>query len=233
MAKINVPRAELCELCGLPADADDETLSRRMAELLAAREAGQAQAVAAAAEQQEIAQDKRIVAAAINDGRLPAERATFWLDALKRDRGNRVIIASLAPGLKPAETVAADAESERTHTKLMARLGLAPEPRTVAASADPFADQRERQVLDAFGLPVAQTPAPVVIQKGTDPADWTREQRADAMQRKLGPRFHPGTKPAPPADVVYIPSPNDPYRWDGSTGQFVEKHPYREVPRNG
>jgi hypothetical protein len=75
--------------------------------------------------------------------------------------------------------------------------------------------------LDAF-------PAPVVIKKGVTVQQYTDRQRQDAMLRRLGPRFHPGTQPPPPGDVVYQPSPNDVSEF--RDGQWVEKHPYREVP---
>ena len=42
-------------------------------------------------------------------------------------------------------------------------------------------------------------------------------------------RFWPGTEPPPPGDVVYIPSPNDVARFYESTGQWVEKNPFREI----
>lgn len=227
MAKINVPRAELTRLCGLPADADDETLSKAMAELLAAAEARKAQSVAAAAEQQLVAEDKRIVAAAINDGRLPVDRAAFWLDACARDRSNRQIIASLAPGLQPAEKIAADSQAEATHAKLMARLGLGPEPRTVAAS---FGDWG-----DTYGAPspyaTPETPAPVLLSKGTAREDYSREEKYQDFIDKLGLSRRLGVPKPPPGDSWYVPSPNDHVEF--KNGEWVDKAPYKEVSGNG
>jgi hypothetical protein len=60
-------------------------------------------------------------------------------------------------------------------------------------------------------------------------ADWTPRQAQDAMLRRLGRRFWPGTEPPPLGDVVYIPSPNDVARFYESTGQWVEKNPFREI----
>jgi hypothetical protein len=85
-------------------------------------------------------------------------------------------------------------------------------------------------VVDRFGFPKAQVPDPVVIKKGVDPSQWTQREREDAFQRRLGQKFWPGTKPAPAGDVVYQPSPNDVTEFNESTGQWVEKHPYREIP---
>jgi hypothetical protein len=98
---------------------------------------------------------------------------------------------------------------------------------TVAASGDPFADLRERQVLDAVGLPVAQVPPPVVIQKGVPVEERTQKQHEDVMLRRLGPRFFPGTEKPPATDTVYYPSPNDVVEF--KDGQWIEKQPYREI----
>jgi hypothetical protein len=232
MAMIEVPRAEVAKLVGLPADATDEELQKAMAEVAASQKAREAESVAAAAEAREAAQDRRIVAAAVADGRLPASRAEFWCAALKNGNreANRAVVASLAPGLRPAERVAAETEMDRVHNKVMAQLGVVPTNplRSVAASGDPHADLRERAVLDVFGLPVAQTPAPVLIERGVDPADWTPKQAQDAMLRRLGPRFHPGTQAPPKGDVWFQPSPNDVVEF--KDGEWREKRPYREVP---
>src|ERR1700739_2969522 len=99
MAEIQVPRAELAELCGLPADSTDEELRKRMAELIAAHEAREAKAVADAAEQHLRDEDERIVNAAIAAGKFGPQRKQFWIDACARDRSNRQLIASLHPVL--------------------------------------------------------------------------------------------------------------------------------------
>jgi hypothetical protein len=119
----------------------------------------------------------------------------------------------------------------------LARKGFKTPPRTLAAAgheptvigggaAPPPAPA---PVLDAFGFPLPQIPAPVVIKQGVPVEQWTQRQREDAMLRRLGPRFWPGTKPPPAGDVVYIPSPNDTSSFDESTGQWREKKPYKEV----
>jgi hypothetical protein len=225
-----VPRAELAAMLGLPADTDDETLRRAMAELLAsveAREAREAESVAAAAEQRLQAEDRRIVAAACNEGRLPSTRIEFWCSALQQDRErNRATIASLSPGTFMSTVQVAADDLDRVHAKVMAAWGV-PQPQKSVAASSPEA-LRERQVLDAFGLPVAQVPPPVLLRKGTDPADYTREQQYQDFAHKLGGKFTEGVPKPPAGDVIYSPSPNDPYRWDESAGRFVEKIPYRE-----
>jgi hypothetical protein len=101
---------------------------------------------------------------------------------------------------------------------------------TVAASSDPFADARERQVLDQLGLPVAQVPPPVLLQKGIDPADYNREDQYRDFMHKIGLGRQLGVPRPPAGDSWYQPSPNDPYRWDASAGRFVEKQPFHEAP---
>jgi hypothetical protein len=231
--KVQIPRAELAELVGLPITASDEELRQALTDAAAALDAQEAAKAVAAAEAAACAEDRRIAIRAYNDGKLPRHRIDFWVDAMKRDReGNRSVIASLAAGLFPVEKIAVDNEVDRVHNAVLGRLGIAPtpSPRTVAASGDPQADLRERAVLDAFGLPTARTPKPVVIQKGVDPSQWTEKQRQDAALRRLGQKFWPGTEKPPAGDTVYYPSPADPYRFDEATGQWVEKHPYREIP---
>jgi hypothetical protein len=236
MADIAVPRAEVAELLGLPADTDDETLRKAMADLVAAHQAREAEAIAAAAEQRLVAEDRRLVIAACNAGKLPANRIDFWCGALQRDRvGNRAILASLAVGLPPTEKIADDAVVEGVHAKVLGRLGISTQLQrsvaaTVAASASPVADAQERQVLDVLGLPTAQVPAPVLLSKATNPEDWTWQQKSDFFQRHiLGGRFKEGTQRTPQvSDVYYQPSPNDPYEF--TNGEWVEKKPYKELP---
>jgi hypothetical protein len=227
-----VPRAELAALLGLPPDTDEATLRRAMADLVATHEAREADAIAAAAEQRLQAEDKRIVAAAINEGKLPKDRFEFWCSALQQDRPkNRSIISVISPArppLPPAERVGVDGDLQRVHAKVMAQLGVPQPLRSVAASGDPQADLRERAVLDAFGLPVAQVPPPVLLRKGTSPADYTPEQQYQDFAHKLGGKFTEGVPRPPAGDTWYAPSPNDVTEF--VNGEWREKHPYRELP---
>jgi hypothetical protein len=180
-------------------------------------------------------EDARVIAAAANDGRISADNVLTWANAMRADRdGTRRTLASLT-------SIKADLSTEQVHAKVLGRLGINPTPtapRTVAA-----ADYRPTHVgggtappppppasrVDAFGFPVADIPAPVVIQKGKPVSEWTPREQQDAMLRRLGQKFWPGTKPPPAGDTLYFPSPDDVSEFDESTGRWVEKNPYREV----
>ena len=71
-------------------------------------------------------------------------------------------------------------------------------------------------------------PAPVLLRKGTDPADWTPEQQYKNFVHNLGGKFATGVPKPPGGDVIYQPSPNDVVEF--RDGQWVEKNPYREIP---
>ncbi len=234
--KITVPRGELLRLLGLPQDSamsDAELVER--AQRRAAELAGERSV--AAAEQLARAEDRRIVLCAVNDGRIPKGRIDFWVDALQRDReGNRALLASFAPGLRPAEQLVVDAEVEATHRRVLERLGLG-QPQTVAAAeqlspyprtvrdADGFGRSSGERVPDPYIIP--DFPAPQRVSQGKPMSEWTEQERADAVQRRLGPRFYPGTQPPPKSDQWYWPSPNDPFEFDEGLGQWREKRGYR------
>jgi hypothetical protein len=189
-----------------------------MREMLASHDAAvaasEAQVAASAEERQLRAEDRRLVNAAYNDGRII--NRDNWVQHLAADRvGNRALLASLAPGLRPNERVVVDEGLEQTHRQVMARLGIQPPPgakpspaRTVAASYE-APTPSNGPILDDLGLPIPQVPPPVRISRGVDPSQYTERERQDAMLRRLGPQFHPGTKPPPAQDVWYQPSPND------------------------
>jgi hypothetical protein len=230
---VQVPRAEIAELLGLPADTPEDVLLRKFYEGAAALAVQEEAQAVAAAEAAACAEDRRIVNAAYNAGKFPASRVEFWTDALKRDRErNRALVASLTPGLVPVEKIAADTDVEAVHNKVIGQLGFAPKssPRAVAASGDPFADGRERAVLDAFGLPVADVPPPVLLRKGTNVEDYTQEQHFDRFMNMLGGKFKASAKPLPQGDSWYLPSPNDTSEF--KNGQWVPKRPYRELGPN-
>jgi hypothetical protein len=231
VAKIRVPRTEVCDLLGLPVDVDEETLQHAIAEAVERQKSREA---LSAAEQEARAEDRRLVAAAFNDGRIV--NCDKWINALAADRtANRALMASLAPGLPPAQKVPVDPELDRVEAQVMARLGPARAPsaqslRTVAAAGTPPAESRPWRhstsglrstgpaatgPLDDLGLPIPGVPDPVRIQRGTPPEQWTQRQQEDFFLRQLGPRFYPGTQPPPQRDVWYQPSPND-------VSEFVE-----------
>lgn len=217
--KIAVLRSKLTEMLGLPANSDDATIRKAMQEASEAHQASiadhEAQVAASAQEQRLRAEDRRLVNAAYNDGRI-ANRDN-WIQHLAADRAmNRGLLASLAPGLRPDEQVVVDDGLDQTHRQVLARLGINPPPgakssppRTVAAASYQAPPPSNRQAVDDLGIPIDIVPPPVRISRGTDPSQWTERERQDAMLRRLGPRFHPGTKPPPAQDVWYQPSPND------------------------
>ncbi|WP_247600183.1 hypothetical protein [Mycobacterium intracellulare] len=233
---VNVPRAEILRLLGLSSDVDDQALQQAIDSRLADIEADKQSQLVSAAEQRAQAEDRRIVVCAVNDGRLTANKIEFWCDALQRDReGNRAILASLAPGLRPTEQLVVDAEVEATHRRVLERLGITAPPRPVAASEQLTPYQRAVRNAPGFGagsgladpFTKADVPPPVRISRGKPESLLTDRERADALQRRLGPRFHPGTKPLPKGDKWYQPGTNDPYMFDEATGQWRENPNYR------
>ena len=229
--KINVLRSTLTEMLRLPPDSDEATIRKAMREAIAANEATtaahEAQVAAGADEQRLQAEDRRLVNAAFNEGRI-MERDR-WLGYLAADRpANRALLASLAPGLRPDEQVIVDEGLEATHRAVMARLGIksAPEaanartgePRRVAAASrptPPWAPSKPPPIgapVDGLGLPIPQVPPPVRISRGTPPEQWTERQRQDAALRRLGPSFYPGTEPPPAQDVSVSAQPERPQR---------------------
>ncbi|MGF2944726.1 hypothetical protein, partial [Mycobacterium sp. Lab-001] len=193
-----------------------------------------------AAERLARAEDRRIVHAAFNEGKIGGNKVEFWCDALQRDReGNRAVLAALAPGLPPDRKLPVDPEAEQAHRSVLRRLGVQEPARQVQAASDetPYQrgvrehDQRvrdqKRVTYDDLGLPIAPVPAPVVVSRGKPKQLWTDQEKADALQRQLGQRFWPGTKPPPKGDQVYIPSPNDPYQYDEATGEWRSKQNYQ------
>ncbi len=217
--KIDVLRSTLTEMLRIAPNSDEATIRKAMREAIAANEATIAaqhrQAATSAEEQRLQAEDRRLVNAAHNDGRILNRED--WAQHLAADRvANRALLASLARGLRPDEQLVVDEELEASHRAVLRRLGIqsppsakSSAPRTVAAASNFDAVARERAVLDDLGLPIAQVPPPVRISRGSDPSDWTERQRQDWALRQLGPQFRPGTKAPPAQDVWYQPSPND------------------------
>jgi hypothetical protein len=208
---------ELLEALGLPTGGTNEELVREIHKAAARIGAAKEAEKVAAAEARERAEDKRIVAAAVADARIPESRKQFWIDALGRNRdANRDVVASLTPipaFMRPITT--------------QRQAGVPTPPQSVAASGDPFADGRERAVLDSLGLPVADMPAPVLMRKGVNVEDYTQEQHFDRFMNMLGGKFKASARPLPQGDSWYLPSPNDTVEF--KNGQWVPKNPYKEV----
>ncbi|CAG6851138.1 hypothetical protein PICSAR240_03912 [Mycobacterium avium subsp. paratuberculosis] len=217
MGMVNVPRAELARLVGVSPDVDDLTLQQAIDSKLAQNEAEKHAHAVSAAEQRARADDRRIVIAAYNEGRIPQSRIDFWCEAMQRDRaGNRAILAALAPGLAPPEKLPTDPQIEHVHAKVLARMGIrppasAPTSQTVAASSPPPSPG-----VDDLGIPIAPLPPPVRIVHGKDPATWSKEERDNALLYGLGPRFAAAAAargiPRPPGGSGYYqPTGIEPY----------------------
>lgn len=184
-------------------------------------------------------QDARLVVDAANDGRIDPGNVPEWLNAMRADpERTRVTLASLRSVRRDVLAAAGiDPEIEVTHHKVLQRLGIQSAPRTVAASAELTPYQRAVRNADGFGQrsgerladPFAKPdiPAPVRIQRGKPMSEYTDQERADALQRQLGPRFYPGTQPPPKGDKWFQPSMNQPYEFDEATGQWRENPNYR------
>ncbi|MGH6683970.1 MAG: hypothetical protein ACRECA_08645 [Pseudolabrys sp.] len=162
------------------------------------------------------------VVAAIKDRKILAAHKEPWLTAFKADfDGSKAVLASLSPGSTGGVVAAAarsdvNSELERVHGQVLARLGITPPAakpapsRTVAASYPP---SNAPVVRDMLGLPIPPVPPPVRISKGVPRSQWTRQQEADYVQRRLGQRFWPGTTEPPKGDVWHWPDPNAPYEF--------------------
>lgn len=226
---VRVPRAEIVRLLGLSPNVDNVTLQREMDSALARIRTDKAAAAVSAAEQRARAEDRRIVIAAYNEGKITQSRIDFWCSAMQRDRaGNRAVLASLAPGLPPAEKLPVDPDVEHVHGKVLTRLGIAPRPATarpqaVTASSQPPSPNSTMR--DSLGLPIPGVPAPVRLVHGRDPATWTRQERDDAVLYALGGRFAAAAAargiPRPPGSAGYYqPSPNDVSYYDEAAQEW-------------
>jgi len=228
--KTVVPRVELVGLLGLPPDVSDEELQRELAAQLAAIKAAKEAQQVSAAEQRARAEDRGLVLAAHNDGRVHRDRVEFWCDALSRDReANRALLASLAPGPLPSQPLPGDPGVAAVHAKIVGRVAkpaTAAPPQPLAAAAPPSTAPAPT---DGLGLPVPAVPPPVCIARGKNPQEWTYEERSNFFLHQLGPRLSQGVPPPPPTDYYYQPSPNDHFEWvkTGGNGEFRPKSRYQ------
>lgn len=139
--------------------------------------------------------------AAANDGRITSDSVPQWLMAMHADRtGTRKTLASLTSvranlAHTSAGGTGAD-HAERAVMASLARLGIQPPSRKVAARGAPAPAGYA-----APGLPSARE-----MQWGKPVDQWTQKERDDATQWQLGPRFRQGLKPPPGGVSYYIPS---------------------------
>ena len=168
-------------------------------------------ALVSAAEQRALAEDKSLVVAAVNDGRLAPTRIQFWLDALKADRaGCRQVIASLAAGPKPAVPIE-DPHVEVARQGVAAalkRVGIAEPPRRVAAAPAPL--PAPEVAFDSIGGALSQIPAPVRIVRGKDPATWSDREMNDATAYQMFPGLRDRLPKPPGSAGFYQPTGSEP-----------------------
>jgi hypothetical protein len=224
---MDVPRAEVVELLGLPADVSDEDLGRALTQALERQ--GTANLVSAA-EAQARAQDRSIVTAAVNDGRLHPTRIAFWLDALQRDRaGCRQVLASLAAGLKPAVPIA-DPDVEVGRQGVMAslkRAGIVEPPRPIAAAAAPLpppGSALPQLSYDSLGMPIAPIPGRIQISPGKPADQWTQQEMNNAVVARMAPQFR-GHFPTPKLPGFYQPTGSEHSLPEMQADGSVEWHP--------
>jgi hypothetical protein len=196
--KFTVPRAQVARILGLPSDADDGTLLEKLDALA---ESTRRSEVVSAAEREARAQDRRLVIAAVNDGRLTAKSIDLWCGAMQKDRAaNRAVLASLAPGLPPEKKLVVDPDMESVYDRMMSPFGDRPlRSQVVAASSSPHGgaaaavpDRRAFARPNAISAPI---PEDAVITAGRPPWTWTEEEVRDAALWNQG--FQAGVKPPP------------------------------------
>lgn len=127
-------RDKLVTALNLDSNADDATILAAMDERIAARK-GESPTTTSA-------EDVRIVAAAVKDGRISAASRQTWMSALRQDReGTRRVLASLTPvptiagGTSKANpNSAVDAENAAVYAKITGR----PYAASQAPQAAPF-----------------------------------------------------------------------------------------------
>jgi hypothetical protein len=156
----------------------------------------------------------RAVAWAVNTGRIPLDRAPYWLDKLKQNPDNRTIMAALAPGLIPGVPRTVAAADFRGGTLRGGGTNPPPPP--------------PRAAVDKHGFPLLDIPAPVRISEGKPPETWTKEEQYRHFAHQLGGKFAL-VVPRPPRgeDGYYWPSPDD--HSELVNGEWVEKNPYKEI----
>ncbi|WP_156749202.1 hypothetical protein [Mycobacterium sp. 1482292.6] len=196
--------AELARIVGVDPGSDWETI-RAAADKLLAEDAARRKAENRSQVEKVLeAEDRRLVAAAVNDGRLTAQSAQSWRDALKRDRpGNRLVLASLAPGIRPDGRIGAadpDSDLEDVYNRLMAPW-LGGQTKSVAASQSQL--HRPRRAAPSRPANSAEMPARTKADIDADPT-----YRHVAWN--LGARFRDGLKP-PESTYHGMPAINDDY----------------------
>lgn len=194
--------AEMARLVGVDPSSDWETIKAAADKLLAEDAAKRDAESRSQAEKVLEAEDRRLVAAAVNDGRLTANSAQRWREALKRDRpANRLVLASLAPGLRADGRLGAapDSDLEDVYKRLMAPW-LGHQTTVVAASQSQPPPTRH----------TPSRPSNSAEMPGRTEAEIDADPTYRHVAWNLGARFRDGLKP--PEQTYYgMPPINDDY----------------------
>jgi|SRR5271169_2363729 len=131
----------------------------------------------------------RAVAHAVNTGRIPLDRAPYWMQQLKADPAKKAILASLAPGLIPGSRGLPQ--------------NVNPIRSALHTGTPPAAPPQERVTREIeLGGGLVKMQAQLI--GGKPHSEWTYEEGRDAMLWAMGPRFRQGLKP-PPEPRWFIP----------------------------
>jgi hypothetical protein len=130
----------------------------------------------------------KAVSDAIKAGKIPLDAAPEWLQRLKADPSKARYLASLAPGLPPANV---------NPVRHALDTGTPPPP--------PPVERPTREV--SLGGGMVQMQAQLI--GGKPHSEWTYEEGRDAALWALGPRFRAGLKP-PPEPNWFIPTDSIP-----------------------
>lgn len=225
-------RNEIAELVGLKPDASDATIRAAIAEVLASRrDSGDA----ARRERALVADDQRLVTAAIADGRILASRAQHWRHALATDReANRALLAVLAPALPPSlrDVRASQAQSPTAELDhILGKLGLpVTGPRgTVHAAAQSPAPAPSSPHVRASAPATQMAPAPrtspftepLLPQPKRPVIEFTHKEMSDEILRRvLGPR---ASRNVPPRPANWHLTTVNALQWNEEKQLFQEK----------
>jgi hypothetical protein len=148
----------------------------------------------------------RLVAQAINDGRVSVDRAPHWLRELKRDpAGSRRVLASLAPGLIPGSRGVPLVNVNPMQSALDPGMPPAPAPQ-----------ERPTRTI-SLGGGLIRMEAQMIAGKPRE--EWTEDEGRAWFLHQLGPKFRaPGVKP-PKDPVWYIPTDSIRHTTDAAWGQ--------------
>lgn len=223
-------RNEIAKLVGLTPDASDATIRAAIAEVLASRRVDED---AARRERTLRAEDQRLVAAAIADGRILASRGQHWRHVLATSReANRALLASLASGVASPQRDVRASQAQSPNAELDHVLGMLGIPAANRASgtvhaAAPSPAQASPHVhagTPLIPMPPAQASPwtePLLPQPKRPVIEFTHKEMSDEMLRRaLGHRSSKYLPPRP--ENWHYVGPND-LQWNEDRQLFEEK----------